>query len=77
MRTDNGTVEGNGSQDPVLIMKIKEIEKRFLRDLRLVLVFTGLNTDLLLPDNVATSPKNSNIGKNNGTCAFTSFKINY
>lgn len=61
-RTDNGIVEGSGSLDQVLIMKIKEIEKHFLKDLHPVLVFTGLNTDPLLLDNVATSPKNSSIG---------------
>ena len=62
MRTDNGTVEGSGLQDPAHIMKIRGIEKRFHRGLHLVLVFIGLITDLLLPDNVATSPKNSIIG---------------
>ena len=62
MKIDNGTVEGSGSQDPARIMKIREIEKRFHRGLLLVLVFTGLIIDPLLPDNVATSPKNSIIG---------------
>lgn len=64
MKTDNGIVEENGSQDPTHILKIREIEKHFHRGLLLVLVFTGLITDPLLPDSVATSPKNSIIGTN-------------
>lgn len=58
-RTDNGTVEGNGTWEQVRTMKISETERRFHRGQLQASVYIGQITDPLLPDSVATNQKNS------------------